>query len=86
MQLIYTRRTLGRWEGIKLLLAARSGAHLSRPSGMACLPPLRALVLEPLSDDTRVALDGQPVASKPLYLELLPGLCRLVVAPGFCGP
>jgi hypothetical protein len=33
-----------------------------------------------------VALDGQPVASKPLYLELLPGLCSFVVAPGFGGP
>jgi hypothetical protein len=84
MQLVYTQRVLGRWEGVKLLLAAKRGAHLACP-GVACLP-MRAMVLEPLSDETRVALDGQPVAGKPLYLELLPGLCRAVVAPGFGGP
>jgi hypothetical protein len=77
--MIYTSRQLSKPEGIKLLLASEEGKHLGL-DGVE-MSTFKALMFEPLESGTTVMLDGEVVPFQPLYVEVHPGLCTVVVAP-----
>jgi hypothetical protein len=79
VDLVHSSRQLSRLAGLRVLLSASKGRHLEIDNVHSVA--MRALVLEPRSSGTAVALDGEVVGSGRLYLEVLPGLCRAVVSP-----
>lgn len=50
---------------------------------MHCSMQVKAMVLEPLCNDTFLAVDGEVMPLQPLYVEVHPGLCSVCVAPEF---
>ena len=41
------------------------------------------MVIEPMCDDTFLAVDGEVMPLQPLYIEVHSGLCSVCVAPDF---
>ena len=41
------------------------------------------MVVEPLCEDTYMVLDGEQVPITPLWIEVHPGLCSVLVSPDF---
>lgn len=61
--------------------------HLIDSTSPVLFPAIqaKAVVLEPMSSDTCLAVDGEEVPSMPMFIEVHPGLCRVLVAPEFEG-
>eukprot|EP00798_Chlamydomonas_sp_ICE-L_P017204 gene17204-23525_t len=74
----------GRMKGVEMLLRADEGTHVELD--YVKTDRVRAMVLQPLCEDTYMVLDGERVPITPLYLEVHPGLCNILVAPGFQEP
>jgi sphingosine kinase len=77
--LIYTSHMHSRAAGLRMLMVSEEGGHVEL-AGVQ-VEGVRALVLEPLESGTTVMLDGEVVPFQPLYVEVHPGLCTVVVAP-----
>ncbi|GLC46319.1 hypothetical protein PLESTB_000998600 [Pleodorina starrii] len=67
---------------LKVLLGVEDGSFARTP-GVMHVTKARALLFEQRDSSTWTVLDGEAVEERPLYLEVHPGLCRLLVAPGF---
>jgi sphingosine kinase len=69
----------GRIKFMEMLLNSESGGHAYLDFVKSL--KAKAVVLEPMSGDTCMAVDGEEVPSRPMLIEVHPGLCSVVVAP-----
>ena len=44
---------------------------------------VKAMLLEPLCEDTYLAVDGESVPLSPVYVEVHPSLCSVCVSPDY---
>jgi diacylglycerol kinase family enzyme len=70
---------MGRLQAVDLLSKAETGAHITSPYMRQ--HAVRAMLFEPRDSGTYLQLDGELVPSAPLYVEVHPGLIRVIVSP-----
>ena len=77
--LIYTAGKLGRKKGMEVLTASEHGRHMHLVEQRR----LRAVWVEPnaRAGSTWLVVDGEAMPHRPMYAEIHPGLCRVLVAP-----
>ncbi|EFJ51464.1 diacylglycerol kinase [Volvox carteri f. nagariensis] len=71
-----------RLRSLKVLLGVEDGSF-AKAAGVMHVTKARALLFQQRDDSTWTVLDGEAVREAPLYLEVHPRLCRLLVSPVF---
>ncbi|KDD75296.1 hypothetical protein H632_c760p0, partial [Helicosporidium sp. ATCC 50920] len=71
------QRALGRFKGLQMLYEAEHGRHLR----FVRCQKVKAIALVPKCTDTWVVVDGEAAALEPIFVEVHPSLCRVIVSP-----
>lgn len=79
LDIISTIGRFGRLQGLDFMLKSDSGQHLNLPG--VRLIKAEAVLLEPVSKETWLVVDGEVVPFTRLALQVHPGLCTVFVAP-----
>ncbi|KXZ51247.1 hypothetical protein GPECTOR_13g734 [Gonium pectorale] len=71
-----------RLRALKVLLGIEDGSF-AQGGGVMEVTQARAMMFEQRDSATWTVLDGERVPDRPLFLEVHPGLCRMLVSPHF---
>lgn len=76
VNVLYTAGRAGRRRGFELLTSSEKGEHMHLVEQHKPI----ALWLEPKGQGTWLVVDGEQVPHRPVYAEVHPGLCRVIVS------